>query len=316
MKRAALGPPLRDRSRMHPLDELKALVLRHGDPGRHATAIPGLTLTRADTTTGPIGTVYRPLFCIVLQGCKVSLLGRRSFRYDAGKYLIATVDLPVTAQITEASAEAPYLALSLALDAAVISGLLLDAQDTARDAAPAPSAGMTVSALDDDLLGSALRLVRLLDRPRDIAALAPLVEREIVYRLLSGEQGAVLRQIGLADSRLSRIGRAIGWIRENYGRPLRVETLASLAHMSVSSFHRHFKAVTTMSPLQYQKRIRLQEARRLLLADGADVQSIGLAVGYESPSQFSREYRRMFGAPPGRDGLHLRTALSAERITA
>ena len=173
-----------------------------------------------------------------------------------------------------------------------------------------------MSDVSADILDVAVRMLRLLDRPRDVAVLRPLIERELLWRLLEGEQGAMIRQFGLADSRLSQIGHAIRWLRAHYADTLRVEELAQLAAMSVSSFHRHFRAVTAMSPIQYQKQIRLQEARARLLADARDVATVGFDVGYDSPSQFSREYSRLFGAPPGRDAIRLRTIANPDRRLA
>ncbi|HUN52308.1 MAG TPA: AraC family transcriptional regulator, partial [Candidatus Sulfotelmatobacter sp.] len=206
----------------------------------------------------------------------------------------------------EASAQEPFLAASLRIDPALLAGLLLDMPPPSRAANPPP--GLSVQPVPPDLLDPMLRLVRLLDRPDDIAMLAPLAERELLYRLLQSEQGAVLRPIACAGSRLSQISRAIDWIRRHFDQPFRIETVAEVACMSPASLHRHFKAVTTMSPLQFQKRLRLQEARRRLLADAADAMRAGFAVGYESPSQFSREYRRLFGAPPAQDAARLRRA--------
>lgn len=291
---------------MSALRELTELVERHTARGIAVSAVDGLDLVRAEAITGRFGALYQPSLCVVLQGAKTTLLGEQVFNYDAGKYLIASVDLPAIGQIAQASPEAPYLALRLSLDTAVVAELLLDAEDEA-DAPPAP--GLAVSELSDDLADALLRLTRLIERPREIAALAPLIKREILYRLLFVEVQPLLRQIGRAGSRLNRLNRALAWIRQNYDAPLKVGDLARLAHMSPSTFHRQFKAVTALSPLQYQKQIRLQEARRRLLADEADVASVGLAVGYESPSQFSREYRRLFGAPPGRDAVQLRESV-------
>jgi AraC-like DNA-binding protein len=208
----------------------------------------------------------------------------------------------VVAAINEASPAAPYLALRLGLDPALIATLLLEmpAIEGAR------AIGSGIGAIDPDLLDAVLRLVRLLDRPADAEVLAPLVEREILYRLLRGPQGPMLRQIALADSRLARIARAMALIREEYNRTLRIEALAARVAMSPATLHRHFRAVTALSPLQYQKQVRLHEARRRLLAREGDAQRIGFAVGYESPSQFSREYARLFGAPPARDAARLR----------
>jgi AraC-like DNA-binding protein len=292
---------------MSHLQEMVALACRHVPECGRADPAPGLTLLRADATTGPVGALYGPSLCVVLQGAKHSSLGRHSFRYDAGKYLVASVDLPVTARITEASREKPYLAMALSLDPASLSALLLEEEQGTLPTAP----GLAVCALEEDLAEPLLRLLRLLDRPRDIPALMPLVCREILYRLLHGPQRNMLRQLALAGSPTARIARSIAWIRDHYDAPLRIAALARLAHMSPSTFHRHFKAVTALTPLQFQKQLRLQEARRRLLAGEAEIAALGFALGYESPAQFSREYRRLFGEPPMRDGAALRASLTA-----
>jgi AraC-like DNA-binding protein len=291
---------------MDALDELRDLIERHCPDGDGSTAIPRVSLLRSEVPTTPIQGIFEPVFCIVAQGRKQAVLGDALFDYDAGKYVVVSVDLPVSSTICEASASKPYLAFALTLVPELLAALLLDLPAT--DAGTNAPAGLAVSALTTELLSPVVRLLRLLDRPRDIPMLAPLAEREILYYLLLGDQGATLRQIALADSRLSQISRAIEWLRRNYAQPLRIEFLARIANMSPSTFHRHFKVVTAMSPLQFQKRIRLQEARYRLLAQESDVTRIGLSVGYESPSQFSREYSRLFGAPPGRDAARLRSS--------
>ena len=299
---------------MEMLNELRDLIERHCDAPRWPTAIPSVTLMRANAPTVPVGSLHQPSLCIVAQGRKRVMLGEKRFEYDSAKYLIGSVDLPISAEVCEASEQTPYLAMRIGLDPATLAAMLLDMPEGADDGKPL--AGLAVSPLTADLLDPVLRLVRLLDRPRDIAILAPLAEREILYRLMLGPQGAMLRQIALRDSRLSQISRAIKWIKENYERPFSIETLAAVANMSASSFHRHFKGVTAMSPLQFQKLIRLQEARRRVLAQQDDAASVGFAVGYESPSQFSREYSRLFGAPPGRDAARLRAAaIDPEELT-
>ncbi len=287
----------------NPLKNLCALIAQNCVQTRTTTAIPRVSLVRADSPTLPVGVVYQPMLCIVAQGAKRTLLGDTVVDYHAGQYLVVSVDLPVTGAVVQAHPDAPYLALSLALDPAVLAEMLLamPAQPTG-----APPPGLAVSPVTPGLLDATLRLLRLLDTPAHIPMLAPLIEREILYRLLTGAQAPMLRQIALAHSHLAHIGRAIAWIRSHFAEPLRIAALAQQVHMTASTFHRHFKAVTAMSPLQYQKQIRLQEARRLLLAGQADAASIGFAVGYESPSQFSREYARLFGQPPVRDAVRLR----------
>lgn len=287
---------------MTALDELKALLLKHARADDYATAIPRLRLPRSDGPTRPNGALYEAALCLIVQGAKATAVGERVHRYEAGQFLIAAVDVPVMGCIVDASSDAPYLAVSVGLDPALVSSLLLEGAPVP----PAPVEGMAVATADDALIDALLRMVRLLDRPGDAPMLAPLIEREIVYRLLTSDQGARLRQIGRPDTAASRINRALRWLRTHFAEPMRIDDLARLAGMSASAFHRHFKAVTTLTPLQYQKQLRLQEARRRLLIRQADVASIGLAVGYDSASQFSREYHRQFGAPPGRDAERLR----------
>jgi AraC-like DNA-binding protein len=297
------------------IETLRRHIDRHCTTGRVDTVVPGLSLTRADAPTLPVNCVYQPTLCLIVQGSKQVVLGDRIFAYDARNYLVATVDLPVTGGVTQATPEHPYLALSLTLDSARIAALLLDAPAMLGDTGPA--AGLAVSTVTDTLLDPVARLVGLLDQPDDVPVLAPLIEQEILYRLLQGDQGAILRQVARADSYLSHVRRAIAWIRAHYAEPFSIGDLAAETGMSASSFHRHFKAVTMMSPLQYRTRIRLQEARRILLADGQDAAGVGFVVGYDSPSQFSREYRRMFGVPPARDAARLRrTEGAGERSLA
>lgn len=297
---------------MDRLSDLRAQTLRLWRAHGRETPVEGLRLAAATEPTGPVHAVYRPSLCVVLQGAKTSMLGERSFRYDAGKCLIASVEVPVRAEVIRASAAEPYLAFSLGLDPALIAELLLEPGGAAAEAGAAANgqagagAALGVHDLPADLVDPLGRLLGLCGRPRDIAVLGPLIRREIVWLLLNGPMGPDLRAIGLADSRMGRLARAIAHIHDGFAEPLRVAHLAALAGMSPAAFHRHFKAATAMTPVQYQKRLRLQEARRLLLAGGGDVAHVGFAIGYESPSQFSREYRRLFGAPPGRDGQAIR----------
>jgi AraC-like DNA-binding protein len=292
-----------------PFDALIPLVDRNYLRFGRETPLDGLLLNRAETPSGLIRSVYRPSFCVVVQGAKVSVLGDQSFCYRAGQGLLASIDVPVTARISEASPNRPYLAFSLAIDPAMVAELLAEQSEALANGAPLSA--LTTTELDSDLCDPLMRLFALLDAPRDLAVLAPLIRREIVWRLLRGGLGATLRQIGLAESHAARIGRATAFIRNRFAEPLRVADLAALAHMSVPSFHRRFKAVTTLTPLQFQKQIRLQEARRLLLVEG-DVASVGYATGYQSPSQFTRDYRRLFGVSPGRDGAAMRARLTPE----
>ena len=286
------------------MSELCALITRHCRHDITPTAIPRLVLTRASTPTALTAAVYHPLLCVVARGRKRIFLGREEFFYDANSYLVASVDLPVSGQVVEA----PCLGATLALEPATLAALLLEMPPAGAPRATAKA--LAVHPLENNLLDPLLRLLRLLDRPGDISVLAPLIEREILYRLLGGPRGGMLRQLALPSSQLSQVSRAIHLIRQRYDQKLRVESLARAAGMSVTSFHRHFRAVTTMSPLQFQKRIRLQEARRMLLSREVEAARVGFDVGYESASQFSREYRRLFGAPPGRDAARVRRTLT------
>ncbi|MGO4725988.1 MULTISPECIES: AraC family transcriptional regulator N-terminal domain-containing protein [unclassified Inquilinus] len=296
---------------MEPLAELRSLITRHAVPGSMATALPGVRVMASPITTEPVQHISEPAFGVIVQGAKRTVLGGRVFEYGAGQHMVVSLDLPLTGHVTRASAEEPFLAFGMALHPATIAALLLEMDGDDRFAAESPA--MAVSHAPPELLEACVRLLRLLDRPQDAAMLRPMIEREILWRLLTGGHGAMLRQIGLADSRLSQVGRAIRWIRTHYAEIFRIEDLARVAGMSTTSLHRHFRGVTTMSPLQFQKQIRLQEARARLLAAAEDVASVGFSVGYDSPSQFSREYRRLFGAPPGRDAARLRQIPALER---
>lgn len=311
---------------------LKQRLLHLWRAGGRETPVPGLVISCEEAPRGPIHSVYQPSFCAVLQGAKTSRLGDRAFHYKAGHYLIASVEVPIRAQIVQASAAEPYMSFSLSIDPEVVAALMLEqamAHDEAglpnmahgglvhdhrvEDSAHTQCSALGVAELNAGLIDPLCRLLALPDHPQDIPVLAPLIRREIVWRLLNGQRGGMLRQIGLADSRLGRIKRAIAHIRDHFAEPLSIATLASHAGMSPATFHRHFKAVTAMTPVQYQKQIRLQEARRLLLAEGVEVARVGFTIGYDSPSQFSREYRRLFGESPGRDGARIRRDLLSGR---
>jgi len=288
-----------------PLNELRALVLRHA--ATPPPVLPGVTLWRSHRPTAPTPAMYEPKLYFPLQGAKRLSCGERTLKYGAGSFVLVSLDVPVVGAVTEASADHPYLAVSLTLNPASIAALLLElppatAADTS-DGAKALMVTPTTEAMCDALL----RLVRLLDAPADAPLLAPMFERELLYRVLQGPRGVVLRQLARTDSRLAQIQRAVKWIRAHLTESLPVETLAGIASMSVSSFHRHFKAVTGLSPLAFHKQVRLQEARlRLLSAPPGAVSSVAFAVGYESASQFNREYARQFGISPGRDAARLR----------
>ncbi|WP_153031031.1 AraC family transcriptional regulator [Amycolatopsis sp. YIM 10] len=285
------------------LAELCEIIAAHARPDM-TTPIGGLHLSKVDTSEPEGQSLTSPLLVVMAQGGKRVLLGDQVHEYHAGQCLVVTANLPVTGNFL-ASPQVPSLAMGLVLRPADIAPLLMEAP--AGDAAGERPAIATGEA-GPDLLDAVARLLRLLDRPADVPVLAPLIQREILWRLLTGPHGGMVRQIGLASSTLSHVSRAIQWIRDNYAEPMRIEDLARLAGMSPSAFHRHFRATTAMSPLQYQKRIRLQEARSLLVARAGDVVGVAHLVGYDSPTQFNREYRRLFGAPPGQDAARLRGA--------
>lgn len=289
------------------------MIAKNCTDARTTTAIPGVSMVCSEIPTLPVGVVYEPMLCIVAQGAKRTLLGNTVVDYHAGQYLVVSVDLPVTGSVVQASPDTPYLAMSLSLNQTLLADILLKLP-SARPPAVTTQPGLAVGSITPELQDAAFRLLKLLDTPADIPELAPLIEREILYRLLTGEQGKMLRQVALAHSHTAQINRAIGWIRNHFAEQLRIESAAQQAHMSASTFHRHFKAVTGLSPVQYQKQIRLQEARRLLMSGTADAASVGFSVGYESPSQFSREYARMFGLPPLRDATRLRAATSPVNV--
>ncbi|HVS36511.1 MAG TPA: AraC family transcriptional regulator [Gemmataceae bacterium] len=267
--------------------------------GAYETAAPALRLSRFSAPSDLVALVYEPSVCVVAQGAKEVILADETYRLDPAQSLLVSVDLPVAARVVEASPARPYLAARIALDPAVVGELVADGMTTPPLGPPVRA--IAVTPVEPPLLDAVARLVALLDSPRDVAALAPLVLREITYRLLAGPQGSRLRQIVSAGAPAQRIALAIRWLKDHFTDPLRVESLAKHVRMSLSAFHLHFKGVTAMSPLQYQKRLRLQEARRLMLGEGLDAAGAAFRVGYESPSQFSREYRRMFGAPPRQD---------------
>lgn len=289
------------------LDELRDLIDRHVRPDM-STPVEGVMIARDEVSTleaSMSGTVM----ALVAQGRKRLALGDRVYEYGPGQYLVSSLDLPVTGQFLDAGPDHPALGFGMLLDPAAIAELLLQASSAViPDGRGTPPSGIMVSEAPVQLLDAVVRLLRLFDRPRDLAVLAPLIRREILWWLIVGEQGAAVRQLGLADSNLSRIAQAVRWIREHYAKAFRVEDVADICGMSPSAFYRNFQAATAMSPIQFQKQMRLQEARLLLAASPNDVAGVGYRVGYDSPSQFSREYRRQFGAPPSQDALQLRSA--------
>lgn len=282
------------------LARLVAAIERHTPAdGICRTPVPGLILARLPKPSAPSALVVDPSLCLVAQGAKEVFLAGEVYRYDPGRSLLVSVDLPISARVVEATPARPCLAVRLSFDPSVVSDLLADCSD-ALSAGP-PERGVSVGAVEPQLLDAVARLVALLDSPRTLGPLAPLVLREITYRVLIGPRGTRLRQMTTAGAPGQQIAGAIRWLRGHFAEPLRGESLARKARMSLSGFHQHFKAVTGFSPLQYQKQLRLQEARRLMLGEGLDAASAAFRVGYESPSQFSREYRRLFGTPPRRD---------------
>jgi AraC-like DNA-binding protein len=269
---------------------------------------PGFRLARSSRPTEPVRSVYQPAFCFVAQGRKQVLLGEELFQYDPGHYLIYTVDLPLIFQVKEASKERPYLGFRLDLDSSLVASVLMEC-GVVNKKGDASIKALDVSQTDANMLDAIVRLVRLLDAPVEHRVLAPLIIKEIVFRLLAGGQGARLGHLLASGGETHRISRAIGFLRDHFDQPLRMEELAHELGMSVSGFHHHFKSVTAMSPLQFQKQLRLQEARRLMLGEDLDAASAGFRVGYEDPAYFSRDYKKLFGAPPQRDIAKLRSNL-------
>lgn len=282
-----------------------------GDGPLLTTAVPGLALFRREQPSEPATGMYEPSICLVAQGAKRVALGDETYVYDPCHYLITSVHLPTVVQVTEASPEKPYLGLRLTLDLREVAQLMADS--TVPQPHPQQSSrGMATGELTLPLVNAFQRLIALLADEQAIPVLAPLIQREIIYRLLVGDQGMRLRQIASAGSQSQQIARAIEWLKSNFAQQLRIDDLAAQARMSASTFHHHFRSMTALSPLQYQKQLRLQEARRLMLAERMDAATAAFNVGYESPSQFSREYNRMFGAPPLRDISRLRQMASVE----
>ena len=307
-------------TQLPPQDEIAALISRHAPRnGDYATAIGNLTFHRQSSVTESLFHAARPSVALIAQGGKQVTLGTETFHYSRMQYLLTSVDLPVQVRVVEASEAAPHLCVVLGIDIADVAALL--DSERAGDSAAAQkilpaTRGISVSDVSPELLDAMLRLVRLLDKPDDIAALAPLIRRELTYRLLNGPVGGRLRHMALASSQSHQVGQAIDWIKHHYAQPLRIEHLAGMANMSMSSLHHHFKAITAMTPMQYQKLLRLQEARRLMLVEQIDAGTAGYRVGYASESQFSREYSRQFGRAPMRDVGQVRAQLSGANAGA
>jgi AraC-like DNA-binding protein len=308
-----------------PVDQLQATVMRAElaamidriavADGPHETAIPRLTLARASHMQHPVHAIYEPAFCVLAQGSKRVLLGGEVYIYDSSQYLVVSQNLPVSGQVVGATPETPYLGLRLSFDVKDIAALALDLKLRETSPPRASQRGIFTGDLSTTLLDPVLRLVKLLDAPEDVPALAPLITREILYRLLKSPDGGRLAQMAVADGHSQRIAHAISVLSRRFQEPLRVEDLADQVHMSVSSLHQHFKAVTAMSPLQFQKQLRLQESRRIMISEDVDAATAGHRVGYESQSQFNREYSRFFGLPPARDVKRLRE-LQLGRVSA
>ncbi|MGR5496016.1 AraC family transcriptional regulator N-terminal domain-containing protein [Vibrio diabolicus] len=275
---------------------------------QYDTEIPGLRFSRWATPTPPTSYTHNPSICLIAQGRKRVLLGEDSFVYDANHFLISSVDLPIIANIIEASEDKPYLGVIMEPDLSEISQLIVDSELTFNQSKEAQK-GIAVGELSEPLLDAFLRLIELLDEGQSIKILAPIIKREIFYRLLITEQGARLNQIVTAGSHSHQIAKAIDWLKNNFVKPLSVSELAAYSGMSKSAFYTHFRSMTSMTPLQFQKKLRLSEARRLMLTENLDAMATTFKVGYESPSQFSREYSRLFGAPPSKDIKSLRESM-------
>jgi AraC-like DNA-binding protein len=304
-------------------DELVERIARAIREDGKVETLKGLYLNRSSSTMESIHTVSDPAFCVIAQGSKEVFLGNERYQYDPFHYLLVTAELPLVGHLLEASTERPYLSLRLKLDPALVGSVMVEVGDgvfsdtghhspqnseMASLATHAEVRAINVSSLDTGLLDAVLRFVRLLDTPTEAPFLAPLITREIVYRLLMGEQGDRLRHIAVLGGYTPPIARAIERLRKDFDQPFRIEDIARELGMSVSGFHHHFKAVTAMSPLQFQKQIRLQEARRLMLGESLDAASVAYRVGYDDASHFNREYKRLFGLPPMRDVERLREA--------
>ena len=292
---------------MEKLTEIAAIIARNlSKDGFHATPIERVTLVRSSTVTMPMPNVYRPQLCLVAQGHKEVTLGDRAFSYAPGRYGVVTYDLPAIGHVVEATPEKPYLCMYLDFDPVMLGDLAL--RVPSPPGAPSPPIGKTVSDAGAALLDAALRLLRLLDDLAALPVLGPLAEQEILYHLLAGPDGGRMRHITSSQGRVAQVGRAIAWIGQNFRERFSIERLAAEVGMSPSSLHEHFRTVTAMTPLQFQKQLRLQDARSLMLVEDIDVTTAAFRVGYESPSQFSREYRRHFGEPPARDIARLRAS--------
>jgi AraC-like DNA-binding protein len=289
------------------------IALRHAPPGLTVTPIPRLDLCLGQGSTDKAPCLYHSMICFILQGSKRVAINDNFLSYDSADYLVSALDLPLTGQILDAGAGQPYVAVSLVLEPALVAELAATMPQIREN--DSRGIGIAINPMTAALRDTLLRLLSLLDTPTDIPVLAPMVERELLYRLLQGPQGRLLRQIAQPEGPLGRIRRAVGWIRDNHNTQLRIEALCDASGMSRASLHRHFVAMTGLSPIQYQKQLRLQEARQLLLTGEHSASDVAFAVGYESASQFSREYLRQFGAPPARDARQIRQAIAVPAMT-
>lgn len=280
------------------LQELRALA-SSAENKRTETGIPRVAMVQGEIPEHRLAAVYDPMVNLILTGSKTMTVGDRTFHYDPATYFVMSVDLPAVGSVHPAATGEPYLAVSLTLDTAIVAALIRDLPVQVRSTLF--GSGFSVAPVNGEFLDAWIRMLRLMERPDEIAVLSPVYEREILFRVLQGPLGWMLRDIASPDTALSRIGVAINWIRRNFTEQIRVEALAEMAALSVSAFHRHFKAVTALSPLQYQKRIRLLHARSQLISGQGNATSIAFDVGYQSPNQFSREYARLFGLPPSKD---------------
>ncbi len=289
---------------MEKLSQLAAVIERNTGADYMTNVLPGIRLLRSTRETEPLAGLAVPTFAVVAQGAKQTVIGSMVCNYRAGDYLVVSLDVPVSAHVTQASEGNPFLGFEMAIDPAALAALAVETGLRPLEVEIQTSAA--ISTVSDDLLDPLIRLLGLLDAPADARALRPAIEREIMWRLLTGAHASIIRQIGLAGGPMSRVVTAIEWLKQNYATPIQVEDLASRAGMSVTSFHRHFRRATSMTPIQYQKRVRLIHARTKLLSEQRSVASIGFEIGYESASQFNREYRRAFGASPGVDARRFR----------
>jgi AraC-like DNA-binding protein len=291
-------------------EEIRAALAKRiigfiGKSEDQATAIPGFAIYRRDHSTGPLFGLYEPSLTLLVQGRKRVTLGQEAFACGSSRYLLTSVNVPVIGQVVEASPERPYLCFFLKLDLGAARQILID-HDLPVPSRPSSGRGIATSSATFELFDAFSRLLAIADKPKDIPILGPLIQREIMYRLLTGEEGARFREIASSGSLSHRIAQAANWIRSNYARPLRIQALAASVKLGVSTLHHQFRVMTSMSPLQYQKQLRLQEARKLMLTENYDAGSAALEVGYESATQFSREYSRFFGQPPMRNVRTLR----------